>query len=419
MGLLMLSTALDYAYGFWVASPNPKKAKLFLWLSIINNLGILAIFKYYNFFALQFQNGFELLGLHTNPILLNVALPIGISFYTFHGMSYVIDIYRGRQKPVSSFVDYAVFVSFFPLLVAGPIERANHLLPQVQKPRVFNYTQAVEGCRLIIWGMFKKVVVADNLAIAVDDIYSNYDNLNSINLIIGAIYFSFQIYCDFSGYSDISRGVAKFFGFELLLNFDNPYLSQSIPEFWKKWHISLSSWFRDYLYFPIGGSREGKIKTIRNVFIIFLVSGFWHGANWTFIAWGAIHALFFLPSLIKKRDEVKIQAGSITRQYLSVLITFSIVTFAWIFFRAKDLFQAKEYISRILFSRFQIQDFMEWRSESTEGGHIEFLVILILFALMNKVKNMGGIVIPNTILIITTLIFGMFINPVNFIYFQF
>jgi len=419
MGLLMLSTALDYAYGFWVASPNPKKAKLFLWLSIINNLGILAIFKYYNFFALQFQNGFELLGLHTNPVLLNIALPIGISFYTFHGMSYVIDIYRGQQKPVSSFVDYAVFVSFFPLLVAGPIERANHLLPQVQKPRVFNYTQAIEGCRLIIWGMFKKVVVADNLAIAVDDIYNDYSNLNSINLIIGAIYFSFQIYCDFSGYSDIARGVAKFFGFELLLNFNNPYMSKSIPEFWKKWHISLSSWFRDYLYIPIGGSKEGRVKTIRNVFIIFLVSGFWHGANWTFITWGAIHALFFLPGFIKKHNQGTSPEHHVIVQYLSILFTFSIVTFAWIFFRSQILFQAKNYIDRILFSRFRFQDFIEWRCESTEGSHIEFLVILILFATMNKVKNMNSIVIPNTILLITTLIFGMFMNPANFIYFQF
>jgi D-alanyl-lipoteichoic acid acyltransferase DltB (MBOAT superfamily) len=419
MGLLMLSTALDYAYGFWVASPNPKKAKLFLWLSIINNLGILAIFKYYNFFALQFQNGFELLGLHTNPILLDVALPIGISFYTFHGMSYVIDIYRGQQKPVSSFVDYAVFVSFFPLLVAGPIERANHLLPQIQKPRTFNYTQAVEGCRLIIWGLFKKVVVADNLALAVDDVYDGYESENSINLIFGAIYFSFQIYCDFSGYSDIARGVAKFFGFELLLNFDNPYMSRSIPEFWKKWHISLSSWFRDYLYIPLGGSKVGRSKTIRNVFIIFLVSGFWHGANWTFISWGAIHAFFFLPGFIKKYNNKSVTKKLIATKYLSILSTFTIVTFAWIFFRSQNIKQALHYLNRIISTKFRIADFIDWRSESTEGSHIEFVVILILFALMNQVQKMKGIVIPNTILIITTIIFGMFLNPANFIYFQF
>jgi len=223
MGLLMLSTALDYAYGFWVASPNRKKAKLFLWLSIVNNLGILGVFKYYNFFAVQFQSGFELLGLHTHPVLLQIALPIGISFYTFHGMSYVFDIYRGNQKPVRNFVDYAVFVSFFPLLVAGPIERASHLLPQVQKPRFFNYTQAVEGCRLMIWGFFKKVVIADSLAPIVNDIFANYQNLDSSTLVLGMVYFSFQIYGDFSGYSDIALGTAKLFGFELLSNFKFPY----------------------------------------------------------------------------------------------------------------------------------------------------------------------------------------------------
>lgn len=419
MGLLMLSTALDYFYGFWVASPDRRKAKLFLWLSVINNLGILAVFKYYNFFAEQFQKGFELLGIHTNPIMLQVALPIGISFYTFHGMSYVFDIYRGYQKPVKNFVDYAVFVSFFPLLVAGPIERANHLLPQVQKERYFNYNQALDGLRLMVWGMFKKVVVADNLALAVDDIYSNISDTSSINLVLGAFYFSFQIYCDFSGYSDIARGTAKLFGFELLLNFNNPYLSKSIPEFWKKWHISLSSWFRDYLYIPLGGSKNGRTKTIRNVFIIFLVSGFWHGANWTFVIWGLIHALFFLPGFIRKYNNVEKASQALPIQYLSILSTFSIVTFAWIFFRAQNIQEAINYIHRMLFTPFSIKDFFEWRSASTEGSHIEFLVVLILFAIMNQVKNMKGVIIPTTILIIATLVFGMFISPANFIYFQF
>lgn len=262
MGLLALSTLLDYAYGFWVASPSRKKAKLFLWLSILNNLGILGVFKYYNFFATQFKVGFEHLGLHTHPVLLNFALPIGISFYTFHGMSYVFDIYHGRQKPVTNFIDYAVFVSFFPLLVAGPIERANHLLPQVQKERRFSYSQAVDGCRLILWGMFKKVVIADSLAETVDAIFDNYQEQNGFTLINGAIAFSFQIYGDFSGYSDIALGTAKLFGFELLSNFKFPYFSRDIAEFWRRWHISLSSWFRDYLYIPLGGSRQGKIRSI-------------------------------------------------------------------------------------------------------------------------------------------------------------
>jgi alginate O-acetyltransferase complex protein AlgI len=354
MGLLMLSTALDYAYGFWVASPNRKKAKLFLWLSIINNLGILGVFKYYNFFALQFQKGFDLLGLHTNPVLLQVALPIGISFYTFHGMSYVFDIYRGKQKPVRNFVDYAVFVSFFPLLVAGPIERANHLLPQVQKPRFFNYTQAVEGCRLILWGMFKKVVIADSLAGIVDQIFSNYQHQNGVTLIVGAIAFSFQIYSDFSGYSDIALGTAKLFGFELLSNFKFPYFSRDVAEFWRRWHISLSSWFRDYLYIPLGGSKNGKYKTIRNTFIIFLVSGFWHGASWNFIVWGFIHACGYLPLLLLNRNRKHVTDVVAQNRMIPTLkelwqmsTTFAFVTFAWIFFRADGMHIALGYIKQI------------------------------------------------------------------------
>ena len=355
MGLLMLSTALDYAYGFWVASPDRKKAKLFLWLSIVNNLGILAVFKYYNFFALQFQEGLELLGLHTNPVLLQVALPVGISFYTFHGMSYVFDIYRGQQKPVRNFVDYAVFVSFFPLLVAGPIERANHLLPQVQKTRTFNYQQALEGCRLILWGLFKKVVIADTLAVFVDQIYQGQAELSSITLLLGAIGFSFQIYGDFSGYSDIALGTAKLFGFELLSNFKFPYFSRDLAEFWRRWHISLSSWFRDYLYIPLGGSKNGKAKAIRNTFIIFLVSGFWHGASWNFIVWGLIHACGFLPLLLLNRNrkyttDVVAQDRMLPtwKELFQLLGTFTFVTFAWIFFRAETLGEAVRYIQRLL-----------------------------------------------------------------------
>lgn len=358
MGLLMLSTALDYAYGFWVASPNRKKAKLFLWLSIVNNLGILGVFKYYNFFALEFQKGFDLLGLHTNPSLLQVALPIGISFFTFHGMSYVFDIYRGHQKPVRNFVDYAVFVSFFPLLVAGPIERASHLLPQVQKPRFFKYNQAVDGCKLILWGMFKKVVIADSLAGIVDEIFSNYHDQNGVTLIVGAIAFSFQIYGDFSGYSDIALGTAKLFGFELLSNFKFPYFSRDVAEFWRRWHISLSSWFRDYLYIPLGGSKKGKFKAIRNTFIIFLVSGFWHGASWNFIVWGFIHACGFLPLLLLNRNrkhvtDVVAQDRKLPnlKELWQMTTTFAFVTFAWVFFRTDDdLSSALGYINHIVVS---------------------------------------------------------------------
>jgi D-alanyl-lipoteichoic acid acyltransferase DltB (MBOAT superfamily) len=269
-------------------------------------------------------------------------------------MSYVFDIYRGKQKPVSNFIEYAVFVSFFPLLVAGPIERATHLLPQIQKKRFFNYTQAIEGCRLILWGMFKKVVIADSLAVIADDIFNHYHGHNSITLIFGAIAFSFQIYGDFSGYSDIGMGTAKLFGFELLSNFRFPYFSRDIAEFWRRWHISLSSWFRDYLYIPLGGSKDGKRKAIRNTFIIFLVSGFWHGANWNFIAWGFIHACGFLPLLLLNRNRKHVNEVVAAdrlfpngKELLQMITTFSFVTFAWIFFRMHNMSSAVDYVKNI------------------------------------------------------------------------
>ncbi len=436
MGLLMLSTALDYAYGFWVASPNRKKAKFFLWLSIINNLGILGVFKYYNFFAVQFQKGFDLLGLHTNPVLLQVALPIGISFYTFHGMSYVFDIYRGNQKPVSNFVDYAVFVSFFPLLVAGPIERASHLLPQVQKSRSFNYNQAVEGCRLILWGMFKKVVIADSLAGIVDEIFQNYQDHNGVTLIVGAIAFSFQIYGDFSGYSDIALGTAKLFGFELLSNFKFPYFSRDVAEFWRRWHISLSSWFRDYLYIPLGGSKNGKYKAIRNTLIIFLASGFWHGASWNFIAWGFIHACGFLPLLLLNRNRKHVtnvvaedRKLPNLKELWQMLTTFAFVTFAWIFFRADGMQMALGYIQHIG------QSIMEdpGQLKMLPGGKMAFAYIISLLIgdwhlrrnerLLSFSKN-PTIRMVQYLLIYISIIFysSMFESSkseIDFIYFQF
>lgn len=354
LALLALSTFLDYLYGFGVAASNKPRAKFFLWLSVINNLGILAVFKYYNFFAIQFQQAMSLAGMHTNPVLLHVALPIGISFYTFHGMSYVFDIYREKQKPIKDVVDYAVFVSFFPLLVAGPIERASHLLPQVQKKRTFDYHQTLDGMRLILWGLFKKIVIADTLSKIVDAAFTQHSSYNAPDLIMGAVVFSFQIYCDFSGYSDIALGTAKLFGFELLSNFKFPYFSRDIAEFWRRWHISLSSWFRDYLYIPLGGSKEGKAKAVRNTFIIFVVSGFWHGANWTYVVWGFVHACAFLPLLLANKNrrnttDVVAQHSSLptAKELLQMFGTFILVTFAWIFFRADTVHTALAYITRI------------------------------------------------------------------------
>ncbi len=424
-GLLLLSTILDYAYGFGVASSDRKKAKLFLWLSIINNLGILGVFKYYNFFAVQFQQGFELLGIHSNPTLLKIALPIGISFYTFHGMSYVFDIYRAQQKPVRNFVDYAVFVSFFPLLVAGPIERASHLLPQVQKARTFRYTQALDGLRLILWGLFKKVVIADGIAQLIDPVFTSYADYNSATLILAAIGFSFQIYGDFSGYSDIALGTAKLFGFELLSNFRFPYFSRDIAEFWRRWHISLSSWFKDYLYIPLGGSKVGLTKAVRNTFIIFLVSGFWHGASWNFIIWGFLHACGFLPLLLTKRNRKYSQEivardsrfPSVKELFL-MLGTFAFVTFAWIFFRADTLNNATSFIQSI---------FLNWGNSSTiKPNYILFLISILLLIDWYLRRNERSLKVPSNRLLRYAIYMSMAFailfkmdGEQSFIYFQF
>jgi alginate O-acetyltransferase complex protein AlgI len=352
--LLLLSTAIDYSFGLKIHSSQNHK-KLFLWLSVLSNLAILGFFKYYNFFADSFSNLVHVFGMEAHPYVLQIALPVGISFYTFHGMSYVFDIYNGKTRPTSDFVDYALFVCFFPLLVAGPIERATHLLPQVVKRRVFNPEQSMDGVKMMLWGFFKKVVVADSIAPVVNNIFDNYHQYSGATLIYGAILFSIQIYGDFSGYTDIALGTAKLFGFELLTNFRFPYFSRNIAEFWKRWHISLSSWFREYLYIPLGGSRRGKAIAVRNTFIIFLVSGFWHGANWTFIIWGLFHALLFLPLLLldlnKTNRSEDIGGANVfpgSREFGQMILTFSLVTIGWIFFRAPDISTAFSYLGRII-----------------------------------------------------------------------
>ncbi|HEY0092598.1 MAG TPA: MBOAT family O-acyltransferase, partial [Flavobacterium sp.] len=274
--LLVFSTVLDYFTGIKMSEAKSEgNRKFWFLLSIIINLGFLAVFKYFNFFVDSFAEGAGKLGFHPDIFTLNIILPVGISFYTFHGLSYVIDIYKKRIEPERNFVDYSVFVSFFPLLVAGPIERATHLLPQIQRPRHFEYTKAVDGLRQILWGLFMKVVVADNCAIVVNEVFGKQESMNSSSLAIGAVFFAFQIYGDFSGYSNIALGTARLFGIELLRNFAFPYFSRDIAEFWRRWHISLSSWFRDYLYIPLGGSKGGMMMQVRNTIIIFVVSGFW------------------------------------------------------------------------------------------------------------------------------------------------
>lgn len=355
--LLMFSTFLDYFTGLKIHDAESAKMKRFwLWLSITINLGFLGFFKYYNFFAVSFEQALAHVGVHADFWTLKVILPVGISFYTFHGLSYVIDIYKNRIPPVRSYVEYSVFVSFFPLLVAGPIERATHLLPQIQKERQFNYSKAVDGLRQILWGLFKKIVIADNCASYANMAFNHSPDNYGSTLVMGAIFFAFQIYGDFSGYSDVALGTARLFGIELLRNFAFPYFSRDIAEFWRRWHISLSSWFRDYVYIPLGGSKGGMWMKVRNTFIIFLLSGFWHGANWTFIVWGGLNAIYFLPLLLLKRnrDNLEIVAqGKLLpspKEFFNMAVTFGLTVFAWIFFRAKDLHHAFSYISEIFSS---------------------------------------------------------------------
>ena len=363
--LLIFSTLLDYVTGIKIyQAEDSLKRKFWLWLSICINLGFLGVFKYYNFFASSLAEGLSALGFKSNFETINVILPVGISFYTFHGLSYVIDIYKKRIAPERNFIDYSVFVSFFPLLVAGPIERATHLLPQLLKKRTFDYTKAVDGLRQIIWGLFKKVVIADHCAEYANTIFNNSASYSGSTLVIGALFFTFQIYADFSGYSDIAIGTARLFGIDLLRNFAFPYFSRDIAEFWRRWHISLSSWFKDYLYIPLGGSKGGIWMKIKNTFIIFLVSGFWHGANLTFIIWGGLNALFIMPSIIfnTHRDNLDIVAKGkylpSIKDVLSIVSTFGLTVFAWIFFRAESVQQAVAYISTIAsFSIFTIPHF--------------------------------------------------------------
>lgn len=352
--LLVFSTFLDYFTGLKIyESKSPKAKKFWLWLSISVNLGFLGFFKYYNFFIHSFVEALSNFNVHFDAWTLKVILPVGISFYTFHGLSYVIDLYYDRIKPEKNFINYSVFVSFFPLLVAGPIERATHLLPQIQRERKFNYTIAVDGLRQILWGLFKKIVIADGCAEYVNIIFNDSAHQSGSTLVLGALLFAFQIYCDFSGYSDIALGTARLFGINLLRNFAFPYFSRDIAEFWRRWHISLTTWFRDYLYIPLGGSKSGTWMKVRNTFIIFLVSGFWHGANWTFLAWGFLNALYFLLLLLLNKNRtniVTVAQGKFLPSFSEVFqigITFMLTTFAWIFFRANNITHAINYIQGI------------------------------------------------------------------------
>lgn len=364
LSLILFSTTVDYLVGLGLLKEaNKRKRKFLLLISIFVNLGFLGFFKYYNFFLDNFISAFTFFGAEIKANSLNVILPVGISFYTFQTLSYAIDVYKRNLKPTKDFIAFGAFVSFFPQLVAGPIERATQLLPQFYNKRTFDYSKAVDGVRQILWGLFKKIVIADNCAEYANLIFNNSADYSGSTLVLGAIFFTFQIYGDFSGYSDIAIGTSRLFGFNLMRNFAFPYFSRDIAEFWRRWHISLSTWFRDYLYIPLGGSRGGTWMKVRNTFLIFIVSGFWHGANWTFIVWGALNAIYFLPLLLAKRNRSNIDIVAqgkylpSFKEITSILFTFGLTVLAWIFFRANNIEHAFSYLSEILsFSVFTIPE---------------------------------------------------------------
>ena len=432
--LIFFSSITDYIIGKALqVTENEKYRKFLLWFSIVTNIGFLGFFKYYNFFLDSFVSAFSFFGKSISVNSLDIILPVGISFYTFQTLSYTIDVYKRKLEPAKDIISFLAFVSFFPQLVAGPIERATNLLPQFYKKRVFEYDKAVDGMRQMLWGLFKKVVIADNCAEYANIIFNNYTDFSGSTLVLGAIFFTFQIYCDFSGYSDMAIGMSRLFGFNLMKNFAFPYFSRDIAEFWRKWHISLTTWFRDYLYIPLGGSKGSISKVIRNTFIIFLVSGFWHGANWTFIIWGLLNALYFLPFLLTKRNRKNLDVVAQNRvlptikELLSMLTTFSITVFAWIFFRAESVSQAFSYIGGIFTKElFRIPVIIG-------GGKKELLVILlvVVFVIIEWIGRRNEYAIEKLFIskkrwirwgfyyIIIGVIFSMLGKQQEFIYFQF
>jgi|LSQX01.3.fsa_nt_gb D-alanyl-lipoteichoic acid acyltransferase DltB (MBOAT superfamily) len=433
LSLILFSTIVDYTVGLGLLKQeNQLKRKILLLASIIVNLGFLGFFKYYNFFLDNFISAFSFFGAEIKSNSLNIILPVGISFYTFQTLSYSIDVYKRKLEPTKDFIAFSAFVSFFPQLVAGPIERATNLLPQFYNKRTFDYSKAVDGMRQILWGLFKKIVIADNCAEYANQIFNNSADMNGSTLVLGALFFTFQIYGDFSGYSDIAIGTARLFGFDLMRNFAFPYFSRDIAEFWRRWHISLSTWFRDYVYIPLGGSRGGTWMKIRNTFIIFIVSGFWHGANWTFIVWGALNAIYFLPLLLtkKNRNHIDIVARGkkmpSVKELIKILITFGLTVFAWIFFRAENIGHALSYISGMFStSIFEIPEF------SGRLRALETIILTVIFVLIEwkgrehqfAIQNLGlkwGRPLRYAIyyaLIIALLWFGG--KEQEFIYFQF
>lgn len=373
--LIFTSIVVDYLVGVKLSNTEKsKRRKLWLSVSLLTNLVLLGFFKYFNFFLTAFSDSFSFLGMNIQTGALNILLPVGISFYTFQTMSYSIDVYRRRILPTRDFISFATFVSFFPQLVAGPIERASHLLPQFIGKRYFDYNQSVQGLRLILWGLFKKIVIADNAAVVVNDVFGHSQEYSGSTMIIGLVFFSFQIYGDFSGYTDIAIGTARLFGIDLKQNFRFPFFAYNVADFWRRWHISLSTWFRDYVYFPMGGSLGGSWRTGRNIFLVFVVSGLWHGANWTFMVWGLLHAIYIMPSILKKKKQVP---NSSFKLFIQMVFTFALITLAWVFFRAETIHQSFDILGAI-FSKtiIELPFFIGMRHGLVTAGLITIFVLI-------------------------------------------
>jgi alginate O-acetyltransferase complex protein AlgI len=431
--LIIFSTIVDYTIGHLLfIEKNQIKRKTLLWTSIFVNIGFLGFFKYHNFFIDNFVTAFTFFGSEIKASSLKIILPVGISFYTFQTLSYTIDVYKRNLVPTKDLIAFSAFVSFFPQLVAGPIERATNLLPQFYKKREFDYSKAVDGMRQILWGLFKKIVIADNCAEFANLIFNNSTDFSGSTLVVGAIFFTFQIYGDFSGYSDIAIGTSRLFGFHLKQNFAFPYFSRDIAEFWRRWHISLSTWFKDYLYIPLGGSLGGTWLKVRNTFIIFIVSGFWHGANWTFVVWGALNALYFLPLALTKNNRNHLDVVAKGKYFPSIKefalmsLTFGLTVLAWIFFRANSIDHAFSYMASIFSSSlFTLPEF------SGVGRAFRLFILILIFMLIEwtgrenqfAIQQLGlkwsRLLRRGMYFIFIILIFWFGQNEQQFIYFQF
>ncbi len=427
LSLILISSLIDYFIGLKIANQqNIKKRKLLLAATIFVNIGLLGFFKYYNFFIESFSDLSAQLGLHANINTLKIILPVGISFYTFQTLSYSIDVYRKKVEPTKDVIAFLAFVSFFPQLVAGPIERAKNLLPQFFEHRNFDFEKFKDGLRQILWGMFKKVVIADQCAPHVNDIFTNYSSYGSSTLLLGIILFAFQIYGDFSGYSDIAIGTARLFGFNLQKNFNYPYFSRGIVEYWRRWHISLSTWFRDYLYIPLGGSHGSKLKQIRNIIIVFTISGLWHGASWNYVVWGLANGLLFIPSIImKKTEQSEVVAPNrifpTLKEFASMFATFWAINLTIVFFRAATITDAFIYFERLIFSKFlEIPLFLDF--------NLLWILLLLIVEWLQR-KREHGLCIENLpralrwlIYYVLAIIVFFYFNTYqeyNFLYFQF